>query len=675
MRQAWIGVAVAFGLGLALPAAAAPDALEAALSLPVAGGLTGAQGVPRFAWVETAAGVRNIWVADRGRPARRITAFSADDGIEIYDLAFSRDGAMLAFARGGDAEFPDDRLPNAGLETSAPEQKLYLASLDGAEPAQIGSGHAPVFSPAGDAIAFVHGHELWLWKSSKAARIATVPGEIGRLTWSPDGTKLLFVDDRRDHSFIGLLDVAAGTLSYVGAGLGFAVEPVFSPDGGRIAFISYVDPPAGAAQGGGPSWSLRVADVASGEVRTVWTPPAGAGGRYAGTRSYNLFWGAGDILVFPWEGTGWLHPYAIDAAKGGAPRDLTPGAFEVDSFVVAPDRKTLAYAANPGDLDRRHVWRVALGGGAPVRLTGGAGNESYPLFAGDALATITADVSHPAYPALVGNALTPLGPVAEAKGFVVPETVTFRAKDGVEVHAQLFRASGKGPHPALVFVHGGPRRQMMAGFQTSAYYSNAYVLNQHFAAQGYDVLSVNYRSGTGYGLAFRDAAGIAREGASEYRDVIAAGRWLAARPGTAPKRIGIWGGSWGGYLTALALARNSDLFAAGVDFHGVHAMLRTIEGNVAPDAQIAARQVQWSSSPMGAIEGWRSPVLLIHGDDDRNVDFDQSLLLARELAARRVPYEELVFPNERHGFLRYGDWLKSYRAAEGFFGRMLAGKH
>ena len=671
MMRAWIGVVV-FGLGLATPVAAAPDSLEEALALPVAGALSGARDVPRFGWVETAAGVRNVWIADKGKPARRITAFTADDGIEIYDLAFSRDGTMLAYTRGGDGEFPDDRLPNAGLEPGAPEQILYLSALDGAEPTVIGKGHAATFSPSGDAIAFVHGHELWLWKKGgTAARIATLPGEIGRLQWSPDGTKLLFVDDRRDHSFIGLFDLAGARPSYVGAGLGYAVEPVFSPDGGRIAFIAYVDPPAGAAPDGGPYWSLRVADVASGVVRTVWTPPVGPGGKYAGTRSYNLFWGTGDTIVFPWEGTGWLHALAIDAVKSSPPRDLTPGAFEVDSFAVAPDRRTLIYAANAGDLERRHVWQVALTGGAATQLTRGAGSESYPVFGGDALATTTADVSHPAYPALADKALTPLGREAEAKGFVMPETVTFKADDGVEVHAQLFRAPGKGPHPALVFVHGGPRRQMLPGFHASSYYSNAYVLNQRFAAQGYDVLSVNYRSGTGYGLAFRDAPAIARGGASEYRDVIAAGRWLAVQPSVDPKRIGIWGGSWGGYLTALALARNSDVFAAGVDFHGVHTMLRTVESNLSPEGQAKARQLQWDSSPMGAIATWRSPVLLIHGDDDHNVDFDQSLLLARELAARRVPYEELVFPNERHGFLRYANWLQSYRAAEGFFRRTL----
>ncbi len=215
---------------------------------------------------------------------------------------------------------------------------------------------------------------------------------------------------------------------------------------------------------------------------------------------------------------------------------------------------------------------------------------------------------------------------------------------------------------------------MLLGFSAMGYYSNAYILNQHFAAEGYDVLSINYRSGTGYGEAFREAPGIARDGASEYRDVLAAGRWLAAQKHVDPARIGIWGGSWGGYLTALALARNSDLFAAGVDFHGVHAMVRPVDDTLSPDAQAAAHQLQWASSPMGSIERWRSPVLLIHGDDDKSVDFAQSLLLARELAARRVPFRELAFPDERHDFLRYADWLASYRAADDFLDETLMKK-
>ena len=662
--------APAIGQSGAAPAAQhseAHPALAEALALPVASALVGAEAAPRFAWVENEAGVRNIWVADGGRPARRVTAYSQDDGQALYDLAFSRDGTSLAFVRGGDPEFADEEIPNASSEATPPARQIFVARVSGGAPVSIGDGHSPLYAPGGEQLVFTRKGEIWLWQAGKGAtRIATVAGEVRRLSWSPDGRRLLFVDHREDYSFVALLDVAGARLRYLDPGLAFAVEPAFSPDGRRIAFIRYLDPPAGAYRSAGRYWSIHVADAASGATRALWAAPAGEGARYAATSGRNLAWGADGELLFAWERRGWLHVHALDPG-GGAPRDLTPGAFEVDSFLLTRDRRSLVYAANKGDLDRRHVWRRPLRGGEAVQLIAGDGVESRPTLGGDALAVLASDVALPAYPALVGRKLSPLGRVAVARGFVVPKTVRFRAEDGIEVHGQLFSGRGPGKRPALVYVHGGPRRQMFPGFHPSGYYSNAYILNQYFAAQGYDVLAVNYRSGTGHGGRFREAEGIGREGASEYRDILAAGRWLAARPDVDASRIGIWGGSWGGYLTALALARDSALFAAGVDFHGVHTLLRPVPDSLSPAAQVAARDLQWQSSPLAAIDRWTSPVLLIHGDDDQNVKFSQSLLLARELAARQIPFRSLVFPNERHGFLRHAHWLESFRAAADFF--------
>ncbi|HEY0625849.1 MAG TPA: prolyl oligopeptidase family serine peptidase [Allosphingosinicella sp.] len=633
----------------------------------MASGLVGARNAQRFAWVENRAGVRNIWVAEPGRAARRITQFTADDGVPVADLALSADGRRIAFVRGGDPEFADEDLPNAASAPEAPRQQLFVANVDGGPATAIGDGHSPVFSPAGDRLAFTRQGEIWLAEgTAQPRRVARVNGEVNRLQWSPDGRRLLFVDYRDNHSFVGLLDLAEGRLSYLDPGLGYSAEPIFSPDGRQVAFVRYFDPPAGAAERSGPYWSIHVADAATGAARRLWSAPAGLGARYMGTRSRNLFWSAAGEIVFPWERSGWLHPYAIDALRGGTPRELTPGAFEVETYLLTPDGRSLVYAANADDLNRRHIWRRPLNGGVPERLTSGDGIASYPTFAGETLAMIATDVTHPAYPALVGRMASPLGNVATASGFTAPEAVRFRAEDGIEVHGQLFRGRGAGKRPGIVYVHGGPRRQMLLGFHPSSYYSNAYIMNQHLAAQGYNVLAVNYRSGTGYGQAFRDAKGIAREGASEYRDILAAGRWLAARADGDPSRIGIWGGSWGGYLGALALARDSDLFKVGVDFHGVHTLLRPVPDTLSPDAQLAARQLQWQSSPMASIDRWRSPVLLIHGDDDRNVPYSQSVLLARELAARGIRFEELVFPNERHGFLRHAHWLQSLRATERF---------
>ena len=677
LRRFLLGLWAA-GLMLAPASAFAPassDPLAAALALPVAGELVGARDAPRFAWVESAAGVRNIWFAEPGKPSLRLTAFTDEDGQPLSDLALNFDGSALAFVRGGDPEARDEGLPNAAWDTEPPGQQLYLAATAGTGPVRIGDGHSPVFSPDGTRIAFTRRGEIWLWQSGGEARkLASPGGEIRRLQWSPDGTRLLFISHRGDYSFIALLEPGKTRIRFLDPGLGFSVEPVFSPDGRQIAFIRHLDAPAGSARDSGPYWSVRVVDAASGAARELWAAPPGAGGRYYESRGQDLFWSRDGQLVFPWERSGWLHPYALDSIKGGTPRELTPGAFEVEMFMLGADGRSLVYAGNSGDLDRRHIWRRPLAGGAPERLTRGTGIETAPVLGGTALAVIATDVSRPAYPALVEGGLKPLKPPVSASGFVTPEPVLFRAEDGVEVHGQLFRARGKGRKPAIVYVHGGPRRQMLLGFHPSNYYSNAYVFNQHLAARGYHVLAVNYRSGTGYGSAFRDAPDLARGGASEYRDVLAAGRWLAARPEVDPARIGIWGGSWGGYLVALGLARDSSLFAAGVDFHGVHSMLRPVPNSLSPDAQAAARQLQWASSPLGAIERWRSPVLLIHGDDDRNVDFSQSVLLARELAARRIPYRELVFPNERHSFLLHSNWLASFRAADAFLAEELERK-
>jgi dipeptidyl aminopeptidase/acylaminoacyl peptidase len=178
---------------------------------------------------------------------------------------------------------------------------------------------------------------------------------------------------------------------------------------------------------------------------------------------------------------------------------------------------------------------------------------------------------------------------------------------------------------------------------------------------------VNYRSGIGYGLDFREALRYGPAGGSEYNDVQGAGVYLRSRSDVDPDRIGAWGGSYGGYLTAMALARASDLFRAGVDLHGVHDWATELEiASTAPDYRLA-----FESSPMAFLSTWRSPVLLIQGDDDRNVQFNQTVKLADALRRQHVDVEELVFPDEVHDFLLYRTWLAAYQAASAYLDRKL----
>jgi dipeptidyl aminopeptidase/acylaminoacyl peptidase len=224
-----------------------------------------------------------------------------------------------------------------------------------------------------------------------------------------------------------------------------------------------------------------------------------------------------------------------------------------------------------------------------------------------------------------------------------------------------------------VFFHGGSRREMLLGFHTMQYYSNAYAMNQYLASLGYIVLSVNYRSGIGYGLDFREALHYGRGGASENNDVLGAGNYLRGRPDVDPAKIGAWGGSYGGFLTALALARASNIFAAGVDMHGVHEWQRSANWRPShdPDADAQTVKTAWESSPLASIATWHSPVLLIQGDDDRNVPFSQTVSLARALRKQGVEFEELVFPDEIHGFLLHRHWIEAYKAEAEFFQRHL----
>jgi dipeptidyl aminopeptidase/acylaminoacyl peptidase len=220
---------------------------------------------------------------------------------------------------------------------------------------------------------------------------------------------------------------------------------------------------------------------------------------------------------------------------------------------------------------------------------------------------------------------------------------------------------------------------MLLGFHYWHYYASDYAVNQYLASQGFVVASVNYRLGIGYGDGFMNPEHAGGMGAAEYQDVVAAAKYLAGRPDVDASRIGIWGGSYGGYLTALGLARNSDLFAAGVDLHGVHdrtaglgERFRALQAQYEKPADLdKAIEVMWKSSPVADIATWRSPVLLIHGDDDRNVQVSQTVDLAQRLRVKGVRFEELLIPDEIHDFLRYATWLTVSRAATDFLTKEL----
>ena len=173
---------------------------------------------------------------------------------------------------------------------------------------------------------------------------------------------------------------------------------------------------------------------------------------------------------------------------------------------------------------------------------------------------------------------------------------------------------------------------------------------------------------------FREADNYGITGASEVKDVIGAGEYLKQTPDVDAKRIGLWGGSYGGYLTAHGLARRSDLFAAGVDIHGVHNWndeVPTFASNYDSLKYAAIGKIAYHSSPMNFINGWKSPVLFIHGDDDRNVPFSETVNIIEALRPRKVYFEQMILPDEVHFFLLHKSWVKAYEASFDFIERKM----
>jgi len=697
--------------------------------------LVSAAKADRIGWLAYERGQRNVYTAAAPdfRPVR-LTRFLEDDGIDLTTLSISADGSVVVFVRGHEANRAG-WVANVTSNPAGAERAVWAARTAGGPAWRIAEGTSPVVSPDGRYAAYAKDGQIYRVRVTRAQAelspmdrgevpLVRVWGTNGAPRWSPDGSKIAFVSDRGDHSFIGVYDVKARTVTYMAPGVDRDTSPTWSPDSRRIAFIrrpgtpfgaqsqqgsaGIGNPPGPAAAAGGAGRGQQAAGQRGATAGPAQAGLAGVPGLYRATLAggYTLafqvadavtgeareFWHnqpddrafpnisaiewAGDHVVFQAEPEEWIRYYSVGVAGGAAaPVVLTPGDGMVENVALSKDGRTLFYCSNAGDIDRRHVWRVPAAGGEAVQVTRGEEIETYPaaLASGTQVAVLAASWQRPQSVGLApasGGAVRLIFPTLPTDfpldRHVVPQNVTLKAADGLQFNNQLFLPKGLEAgekRPAIVFVHGGPMRQMLLGYHYRHVYHLFYGVNQWLAANGYIVLSVNFRSGIGYGKSFRTAPDTGGRGNAEYQDVVAAARYLLGRPDVDPKRVGIWGLSYGGLLTAQALARNSDIFAAGVDLAGVHLFGSSLD----------PQSVSYTSSAISQIDNWTSPVLLFHGDDDRNVAFSQTVGLVQLLRARNVPHEVVVFPDDVHDSLLHRRWLYTFERMDAFLRRHLGG--
>jgi dipeptidyl aminopeptidase/acylaminoacyl peptidase len=640
-----------------------------------------ASGSDTVAWVTTRRGDVALW--DAKGPAylpHKLLELPGDTGDVIDGLSLSPDGRWLTFNR-GPSDAPDGRVPNPAGLANGVQDALWVIATRGGEPKRVADGaSAAAFAPDSARFVFVRENQVLLSKLKitphgnefePARTLFKEMGGVDSLVWSPSGDALAFTSGRPGHGLVGVFKLSGDRVRYIAPSIDRDVQVSWSLDGRRLAILRLPGIAAGEVANvmTDSRFAILVADASASEAIEIYRSPGSDAGI---DTSGSLHWLKDGRVAFLSDADGYSHVYTVDPG-GRQVTQLTKGQCDEETIVVNAAGDALAASGNCFDQDRREVAMLVVAGGAWKRVSAEQSIATDPVFVGlgNSLLYRSASYDQPQLPAIgfAGHNRLLSSGSSPAQSLELPEIIHLAAPDGTPLTAVWFapRGAPSGSHsPAAVYVHGGPIRQMMPGWHPNSYYAYVYAANQLLARHGVGVLAINYRTGVGFGRAFRNAAGFGPNGLIELQDVIAAGDKLRSIPGIDAARIGIYGGSYGGHLTANALARRSDLFSVGVAWHGIYdftqwatnvghpSRLSTAWGNTE-----ATRELAYQSSALSQVGTWRSPVLLISGDDDRNVDFAETISLYRALEDAHVPVSAFVLPNEVHSFLRFSSWTQT----------------
>jgi dipeptidyl aminopeptidase/acylaminoacyl peptidase len=383
-----------------------------------------------------------------------------------------------------------------------------------------------------------------------------------------------------------------------------------------------------------------------------------------------FFWLAdGATIVFPSESTGFMHLYAV-AFDGGAPRALTSGEWEVDDARLSTDRKWIYLTTSEGSPFERHLWRMPAAGGAREKLTSAPG-EHQAVVSPDG--TLFADVySYTNKPPelFVGAKKVTTSPSPEffTRAWLDVPIVRVPARDGAQVPARIYKpASWQPGGRAVIFVHGAGYLQNV-NRSWSSYYRE-YMFHHLLMSKGTLVLDIDYRGSRGYGRDWRTAI-YRHMGGKDLDDHVDAARWLVKEHGVDPRKIGIYGGSYGGFITLMAMFTTPDVFAAGAALRPVTDWAHYNNGYTSNILNLPQNDAEAyrKSSPIYFAEGLKGRLLICHGMVDTNVHFQDSVRLAQRLIElRKTNWELAAYPVENHGFVEPTSWADEYKRIDRLF--------
>jgi dipeptidyl aminopeptidase/acylaminoacyl peptidase len=520
------------------------------------------------------------------------------------------------------------------------------------------------------------GRRMWLeWeRPASEARLAWVPDYVTESGYTEQAPgKRTKVGDAVPAQRLAWVDLATGDVAWVDPGLeGRRVRMWprgWSPDGGALLVVAVADDFK-------DRWVL-VVDV---EADTAFAVDHARDEAWIGGPLWNAagWMPDGRRIWFVSEASGFAHLYTVPVG-GGAATPLTSGPWEVTEVELDEDAGLFRLQTSEASPFERHLYTMPLGGGERRRLTEAVGRHDGVWSPdGARIAVLHSTANRPpelylqdARPGARPQRLTEsTTPAFRAYDWRVPEIVTFRASDGTDVPARLYRPE-RPNGAAVVFVHGAGYLQNVHRWWSS--YEREYMFHNLLADRGYTVLDIDYRGSAGYGRDWRTAV-YRHMGGRDLQDQVDGARYLVREHGVDPARIGIYGGSYGGFLTLMAMFTEPEVFAAGAALRPVTDWAHYNHGytgrilNLPQDDPEAYRR----SSPIYFAEGLRGALLICHGMVDQNVHFQDTVrLVQRLIELGKTGWEVAIYPVEDHGFRHASSWTDEYRRVLALFERHL----